>query len=162
MHTFKEIQDTCSGYTVTWKKTTAKVVESFDEKKCSGRSGLLTKERRWMLDKSCCYLIRNSSGRYIRHKRTEDSKKLQLSEDHIRALTARTEGTIQGRILTSLNICSFVHQCNTFTSYILLIVDMFRPHTAVYDPHWVDVRILYFSILLQPFNTEYLFFCPSM
>jgi hypothetical protein len=22
-----------------------------------------------------------------------------------------------------MNICSFVHQCNTFTSYILLIVD---------------------------------------
>jgi hypothetical protein len=31
-----------------------------------------------------------------------------------------------------LNICSVVHQCNTFTSYILLIVDMFRPHTAIF------------------------------
>jgi hypothetical protein len=31
-----------------------------------------------------------------------------------------------------VNICSFVHQCNTFTSYILLIVDMFRPHTAIF------------------------------
>jgi hypothetical protein len=31
-----------------------------------------------------------------------------------------------------LNICSFVHQCNTFTSYILLIVDMFWPHTATF------------------------------
>jgi hypothetical protein len=30
-----------------------------------------------------------------------------------------------------LNICSFVHQYNTFTSYILLIVDMFRPYTAI-------------------------------
>jgi hypothetical protein len=30
------------------------------------------------------------------------------------------------------NICSFVHQCNTFTSYILLIVDIFRPHTAIF------------------------------
>jgi hypothetical protein len=30
------------------------------------------------------------------------------------------------------NICSFVHQCNTFTSYILLIVDMFRSHTAIF------------------------------
>jgi hypothetical protein len=29
-------------------------------------------------------------------------------------------------------MCSFVHQCNTFTSYILLIVDMFRPHTAIF------------------------------
>jgi hypothetical protein len=31
-----------------------------------------------------------------------------------------------------LNICSFVHQCNTFTSYLLLIVDMLRPHTAIF------------------------------
>jgi hypothetical protein len=26
----------------------------------------------------------------------------------------------------TLNICSFVHQCNTFTFYLLLLVDMFR------------------------------------
>jgi hypothetical protein len=32
----------------------------------------------------------------------------------------------------TLNICSFLHQCNTFTSYILLIVGMFRPHTAIF------------------------------
>jgi hypothetical protein len=31
-------------------------------------------------------------------------------------------------IRLTLNICSFVHQCNTFTSYFLLIVDMFRQH----------------------------------
>jgi hypothetical protein len=31
-------------------------------------------------------------------------------------------------IRLTLTICSFVHQCNTFTSYFLLIVDMFRPH----------------------------------
>jgi hypothetical protein len=31
-----------------------------------------------------------------------------------------------------VNICSFVHQCNTFTSYFLLIVDMFRHHTAIF------------------------------
>jgi hypothetical protein len=30
------------------------------------------------------------------------------------------------------NICSVVHQCNTFTSYFLLIIDMFRPHTAIF------------------------------
>jgi hypothetical protein len=30
--------------------------------------------------------------------------------------------------LYKLSTCSFVHQCNTFTSYFLLIVDMFRPH----------------------------------
>jgi hypothetical protein len=35
-------------------------------------------------------------------------------------------------IRLTLNTCSFVHQCNTFTSYILLIVDMFRPHTAIF------------------------------
>jgi hypothetical protein len=34
------------------------------------------------------------------------------------------------RHFKTLNICSFVHQCNTFT--ILLIVDMFRPHTAIF------------------------------
>jgi hypothetical protein len=34
--------------------------------------------------------------------------------------------------LDILNICSFVHQCNTFTFYFLLIVDMFRPHTAIF------------------------------
>jgi hypothetical protein len=34
-------------------------------------------------------------------------------------------------IRLTLDICSFVHQCNTFTSYILLI-DMFRPHTAIF------------------------------
>jgi hypothetical protein len=28
----------------------------------------------------------------------------------------------------TLNICSFVHQCNTFTFYFLLFVDMFQPH----------------------------------
>jgi hypothetical protein len=27
-------------------------------------------------------------------------------------------------IRLTLNICSFVHQCNTFTSYILLIADI--------------------------------------
>jgi hypothetical protein len=32
----------------------------------------------------------------------------------------------------TLNICSFIHQCNTFTFYFLLIVDMFRPHTAIF------------------------------
>jgi hypothetical protein len=32
----------------------------------------------------------------------------------------------------TLNICSFVHQCNTFTFYFLLFVDMFRPHTAIF------------------------------
>jgi hypothetical protein len=32
----------------------------------------------------------------------------------------------------TLNICSFVHQCNTFTFYFLLIVDMFRSHTAIF------------------------------
>jgi hypothetical protein len=36
------------------------------------------------------------------------------------------------RKCVTLNICSFVHQCNTFTSYFLLIVDMFRPHTAIF------------------------------
>jgi hypothetical protein len=35
-------------------------------------------------------------------------------------------------VCLTLNICSFVHQCNTFTSYFLLIVDMFRPHTAIF------------------------------
>jgi hypothetical protein len=35
-------------------------------------------------------------------------------------------------IRLTMNICSFVHQCNTFTSYILLIVDVFRPHTAIF------------------------------
>jgi hypothetical protein len=37
-----------------------------------------------------------------------------------------------GKHLQILNICYFVHQCNTFTSYFLLIVDMFRPHTAIF------------------------------
>jgi hypothetical protein len=32
----------------------------------------------------------------------------------------------------TLNICYFVHQCNTFTSYFLLIVDMFRPRAAIF------------------------------
>jgi hypothetical protein len=32
----------------------------------------------------------------------------------------------------TLNICSFVHQCNAFTFYYLLFVDMFRPHTAIF------------------------------
>jgi hypothetical protein len=36
----------------------------------------------------------------------------------------------KGRCL-ALNICSFVHQCNTFTFYFLLFVDMLRPHTAI-------------------------------
>jgi hypothetical protein len=31
-----------------------------------------------------------------------------------------------------MNICSFVHQCNIFTFYFLLFVDMFRPHTAIF------------------------------
>jgi hypothetical protein len=44
-------------------------------------------------------------------------------------------------LLVFLKICSFVHQCNTFTSYILLIVDMFRPHTAIF-------RCLYLFIYL--------------
>jgi uncharacterized membrane protein YagU involved in acid resistance len=35
-------------------------------------------------------------------------------------------------IRLTLNICCFLHQCNTFTSYFLLIVDMFRPHTAIF------------------------------
>jgi hypothetical protein len=36
------------------------------------------------------------------------------------------------QIKPALNICSFVHPCNTFTSYFLLIVDMFRPHMAIF------------------------------
>jgi hypothetical protein len=35
-------------------------------------------------------------------------------------------------IRLTLNICSFVRQCNTFISYFLLIVDMFRPHMAIF------------------------------
>jgi hypothetical protein len=42
-------------------------------------------------------------------------------------------------IRLTLNICSFIHQCNTFTSYFLLIVDMFRPHTAIFRwPSWPE------------------------
>jgi hypothetical protein len=32
----------------------------------------------------------------------------------------------------TLNICSFVHECNTFTLYFLLFFDMFRSHTAIF------------------------------
>jgi hypothetical protein len=33
----------------------------------------------------------------------------------------------------TLNICTFVHQCNTFTFYLILLVHMFRPHTAIFN-----------------------------
>jgi hypothetical protein len=45
----------------------------------------------------------------------------------------RIRGLLENCIkIELLHICSFVHQCNTFTSYFLLIVDMFRPHTAIF------------------------------
>jgi hypothetical protein len=51
----------------------------------------------------------------------------------------------------TLNICSFVHQCNTFTFYFLLFVDMFRPHTAIFKCYnilsrsWCNKRTLTIS-----------------
>jgi hypothetical protein len=54
----------------------------------------------------------------------------------------------------SLNICYFVHQCNTFTSYFLLIVDMFRPHTAIFRCYsilsrsWCSVMPIFAYVML--------------
>jgi hypothetical protein len=54
----------------------------------------------------------------------------------------------------TLDICSFVHQCNTFTSYFLLIVDMFRPHTAIFRCYsilsrsWYSVMPLFAYVML--------------
>jgi hypothetical protein len=42
--------------------------------------------------------------------------------------------------MNSMNICSFVHQCNTFTFYFLLFVDMFRPHTAIFKGYSILPR----------------------
>jgi hypothetical protein len=53
-----------------------------------------------------------------------------------------------------VNICSFVHQCNTFTSYFLLIVDMFRPHTAIFRCYsilsisWCSVMPIFAYVML--------------
>jgi hypothetical protein len=54
----------------------------------------------------------------------------------------------------TVNICSFVHQCNTFTSYSLLIVDMFQPHTAIFKCYsilsrsWCSVMPIFACVLL--------------
>jgi hypothetical protein len=53
-----------------------------------------------------------------------------------------------------LNIRSFVHQCNTFTSYFLLIIDMFRPHTAIFKCYtilswsWCSVMPIFAYVML--------------
>jgi hypothetical protein len=53
-----------------------------------------------------------------------------------------------------LNICSFVHQCNTFTFYLLLLVDMFRPHTAIFKCYsvlprnWCSVMPIFAYVML--------------
>jgi hypothetical protein len=44
-------------------------------------------------------------------------------------------------IRLTLNICSFVHQCNTFTSYFLFIVDMFWLHTAIFRCYSILIPI---------------------
>jgi hypothetical protein len=57
-------------------------------------------------------------------------------------------------IRLTLNICYFVHQCNTFTSYFLLIVDMFRPHTAIFKCYsilsrsWCSVMPIFAYMML--------------
>jgi hypothetical protein len=53
-----------------------------------------------------------------------------------------------------LNVCSFVHQCNTFTFYFLLFVDMFRPHTAIFGCYsilsrgWCSVMPIFAYVML--------------
>jgi hypothetical protein len=55
----------------------------------------------------------------------------------------------------TLNVCSFVHQCNTFTSYFLLIVYMFRPHTAIFRCYsilsrsWCSVMPIFAYVMLS-------------
>jgi hypothetical protein len=57
-------------------------------------------------------------------------------------------------IRLTLNICSFVHQCNTFTFYFLLIADMFRPHTAIFRCYsilsrsWCSVMPIFAYVML--------------
>jgi hypothetical protein len=57
-------------------------------------------------------------------------------------------------IRLTLNICSFVNQCNTLTSYFLIIVDMFRPHTAIFRCHsilsrsWCSVMPIFAYVML--------------
>jgi hypothetical protein len=54
----------------------------------------------------------------------------------------------------TLNVCSFVHQCNTFTFYFLLIVDMFWPHTAIFRSYsilsrsWCSVMPIFTYVML--------------
>jgi hypothetical protein len=54
----------------------------------------------------------------------------------------------------TLNSCSFVHQCNTFTFYFLLIVDMFRPHPAIFRCYcilsrsWCSVMPIFVHVML--------------
>jgi hypothetical protein len=56
-------------------------------------------------------------------------------------------------IRLTLNICYFVHQCNTFTSYFLLIV-MFRPHAAIFRCYsilsrsWCSVMPVFAYVML--------------
>jgi hypothetical protein len=71
-----------------------------------------------------------------------------VSRHHSPAVSALIVG-LQGWVATlefnthwkpTLNICSFVHQCNTFTFYFLLLVDTFRPHTAIFKCYSVLSR----------------------
>jgi hypothetical protein len=66
-------------------------------------------------------------------------------------------------IRLTLNICSFVHQFNT-KLMLALHCNSFRLQFTYLYMLLVSLllNILYFSILLHSFNTEYLFFCPSM
>jgi hypothetical protein len=57
-------------------------------------------------------------------------------------------------IIFALNICSFVHQCNAFTFYFLLIVYIFRPHTAIFKCYsilcrsWCSVMPIFAYVML--------------
>jgi hypothetical protein len=62
-----------------------------------------------------------------------------------------------------LNICYFVRQCNTFIYCILASCYIRLTLNICYFVRQCNTLIiLYFSILLHSFNTEYLLFCPSM
>jgi hypothetical protein len=60
-----------------------------------------------------------------------------------------------------MNVCSFVHQCNTFTFYFLLFVDMFRPHTAIFryynilSRNWCSVMPISVMSWRQPCASAY-------
>jgi hypothetical protein len=65
-------------------------------------------------------------------------------------------------ICFTLNICSFVHQCNTFNFYFLLIIDMFLSNNVLLSfVHWWTKQQILFCLLsfVHWWRKEQIFFC---